>query len=92
MLKLEMQRTSAMDVILTKLKLNLHEKNDSDFVPYQAESLLEKLEKNGEMDVKVFLNEIRCFYNKCESCLHVYRNAYKGVAPHLWMNSSEDLS
>ena len=33
-----------------------------------------------------------CFYEKCESYVDVYRHAYEGVTPHLWLNSSEDLS
>ena len=42
MLKLERKRKSAVDVaiILTELKLNLHEKKDNNFVPYQAKRLL----------------------------------------------------
>ena len=44
-LKLERQKTSAVDVaiILTELKLNLHEKRVSNFVPHQAKCILEKL-------------------------------------------------
>ena len=75
-LKLESQRTTAVDVaiILTELKLNLHEK------------------KNGEMKARVFLNEIKYFHEKGESHMDVYRDAYEGVTHHLWMNSSIDLS
>ena len=47
MLKLERQKTSAVDVaiILTELKLNLHEKRVSSFVPYQVKRILGKMEK-----------------------------------------------
>ena len=85
---------SAVDVaiILTELKLNLHEKRVSNFVPYQAKRILEKLEKDGEVNARFFLNETRCFYKKCELDLDVYRDSYEGVTPHLWLNSSEDLS
>ena len=43
------------------------------------------------MNARVFLNEIRYIYEKCESYLDIYRDAYEGVTPHLWTNSSEDL-
>ena len=94
MLKLERQKTSAMEVaiILTELKLNLHKKRVSNFVPYQAKRIVEKLEKDEEVDVRFFLNETRCFCEKCESYLDVYRDSHEGVTPHLWLNSSEDLS
>ena len=94
MLKLERHKTSAVDVaiVLTELKLNLHEKRVSNFVPYQAKRILEKLEKDGEVDARFFLNETRCFYKKCESYLDVYRDSYEDVTPHFWLNSSEDLS
>ena len=39
-----------------------------------------------------FLDETRCFYEKCESYLDVYRDSYEGATPHLWLNSSDDLS
>ena len=93
-LKLERQKTSAVDVaiIFKELKLNLHEKRVSNFVLYQAKRILEKLEKDGDVDARFFLNETRCFYEKCESYLDVYRDSYEGVTPHLWLNSSEDLS
>ena len=55
-----------MAIILTELKLNLQEKKDCNFVPYQAEGLLENLQKDGKMDARVFLNKIRYFYQKCE--------------------------
>ena len=76
MLKLERQKTSAVDVaiILTELKLNQHEKRVSNFVSYQTKRLLEKLEKGGEVDARFFLNETRCFYEKCESYLDVYQD------------------
>ena len=81
MLKLERQKTSAVDVgiVPTELKLNLHEKTVSNFVPYQAKRILEKLEKDGEMEVRFFLDETRCFYEKCESYLDVYRDSSEGV-------------
>ena len=77
MLKLERQKTSAVDVaiIFTELKLNLHEKRVSNFVPYQAKHILEKREKDGELDARFFLNKTRCFYEKCESYLDVYRDS-----------------
>ena len=77
MLKLQRQRTSAVDeaIILTELKLNFHEKKDGNVVPYQAKRLMEKLEKDGGMDARVFPNEIRYFCEKCESYLDVYRDA-----------------
>ena len=94
MLKLERQKTSAVDVaiILTDLKINLHEKRVNNFVPHQAKCILEKFEKDGEVNVKFFFNQTTCFYKKCESYLDIYRHAYEGVTPHLWLNSSEDLS
>ena len=94
MLKLEGQKTSAVDVVIipTKLQLNLHQNRVSSFVPDQAKSIWEKLEKDGEVDARFFLNETRCFYEKCESYLDVYRDSYEGATPHLWLNSSEDLS
>ena len=54
---------SAVDmvIILTELKLNLHEKRVSNFVPHQAKRILEKLEKNEEVDARFFLNGTRCF-------------------------------
>ena len=79
-------------IILTELKLNLHEKRVNNFVPHQAKCILEKLEKDGEVNAKFFLNQTTCFYEKCESYLDVYRHAYEGVTSHLWLNSSEDLS
>ena len=79
-------------IIFTKLKLKFHEKEDSDFVPYHAKCLLENLEKDQQMNARVFLSEIRYFYEKWESCLDVHRDAYEGVTPHLWMNSSQNLS
>ena len=54
--------------------------------------MLEKLEKDGDVDARFFLNETRYFYEKCESYLDVYRDSYDGVTPHLWLNSSKDLS
>ena len=81
-----------MAIMLTKWILNSHEKKDNNFFPYRAKRLLEKLDKDGEMDARAFLSEIRYFYQKCESYLDVYHDAYKGVTPHLLMNSSEDLS
>ena len=88
MLKLERQKTSAADVaiILTELQLNLHESRVSNFVPHQAKRIWEKFEKDRKVD------ETRCFYEKCESYRDVYRYFYKGATPHLWLNSSEDLS
>ena len=93
-LKLERQKTSAVDVeiILTELKLNLHEKRVNNFVPHQAKCILEELQKDGEVNANFFLNQTICFYEKCESYLDVCRHAYEGVTPHLWLNSSEDLS
>ena len=48
------------------------------------------------MNAKFFFKQSTCFYEKCESCescdLDVYRHASEGVTPHLWLNSSEDLS
>ena len=44
------------------------------------------------MNAKLFLNQTTCFYEKCKSYLDVYRHAYEGVTPHLWLNSSEGLS
>ena len=44
------------------------------------------------MDVGFFFNETRCFYEKCESYLDVYQDSYEGATPHLWLNSSEDIS
>ena len=94
MLKLERQKTSAVNVaiILTELKLNPHEKRVTNFVPHQAKLLLEKLEKGGEVNARLFLNQTTCFYEKCESYLDVYRDAYEGVTSHVWLNSSEGLS
>ena len=94
MLKLERQKTSAVDVaiILTELKLNQHEKRVSNFASYQTKRLLEKLEKGGEVDARFFLNETRCFYEKCESYLDVYQDSKEGVTLHLWLNSSANLS
>ena len=46
-----------MAIILTELKLNLHEKRVNNFVPHQAKSILEKLKKDGEMNAKFFLNQ-----------------------------------
>ena len=58
MLKLERQKTSAVDVaiILTELKLNLHEKRVNDFVLHQAKCISEKLEKDGDVNAKFFFN------------------------------------
>ena len=81
-----------MAIILTELKLNLHEKRVNNFVQHQAKRILEKLEKDGEVNAKFFLNQTTCFYKKCESYLNVYRHAYEGVTLHLWLNSSDDLS
>ena len=94
MLKFERQKTSAVDVviILTELKLNLHEKRVNNFVLHQAKCILEKLEKDGDVNAKFFFKQTTCFYEKYESYLNVYRHAYEGVTPHLWLNSSEDLS
>ena len=50
------------------------------------------VEKDGEMDARVSLNEIRYFYQKCRSYLDVYCDAYEGLTPHLWMNMSKGLS
>ena len=85
MLKLERQKTSAVNVsiILTELKLNIHKKRVNNFVPHQAKCTLEKLEKDGEVNAKFFLNLTTCFYEKCESYLDVYRHAYEGVTPNL---------
>ena len=76
-------------IILTDLKLNLHKNIDSNFVLYQGKRLLKELEKNGEMDAREFVNDIRYFYKKYESYLNVYRDAYESVTPHLRINSSE---
>ena len=59
-LKLERQKTSAVDVVivLTELKLNLHEKRICNLVPQQAKRILEKLEKDGEVDARFFLMEL----------------------------------
>ena len=81
-----------MAIILTKLKINLCEKRVNKFVPHQAKRILEKCEKDGEVNVKLFLNQTICFYKKCESYLEVYQGVYEGLTPHLWLNSSEDLS
>ena len=50
--------TSAVDmvIIVIELKLNLHEKRVRDLVPHQAKRILEKLEKDGEVDARFFLN------------------------------------
>ena len=58
-----------MDVAinLTELKLNLHEKRVNNFVPHQAKCILEKLQKDGEVNANFFLNQTICFYKKCES-------------------------
>ena len=63
MLKLERQKTSAVDmvIILTELKLNLHEKKVRNLVPLQAKRILEKLEKDGEVDARFFPNGTICF-------------------------------
>ena len=94
MLKLERQKTSAVDVaiILTELQLNLHQNRVSNFVPHQAKRTWEKLEKDGEVNARFFLNETRCFYEKRESYLDVYGNSYEGATSYLWLNSSKDLS
>ena len=65
-LKLERQKTSAVDVaiILTELNLNLHEKRVNNFVPHQAKCILEKLQKDGEVNANFFLNQTICFYEK----------------------------
>ena len=82
-----------MVIILTELKLNLHEKRIRNLVPQQAKHILEKLEKDGEVNARFFLNgTLICFYKKCESNLNVYQDSHKGVTPHLWLNSSDDLS
>ena len=93
MLKLERQKTSAVDVviILTELQLNLHQNRVSNFAPHQAKRIWEKLEEDGAVNASFFLNETGCFYEKYESYLDVYRVSYKGVTPHLWLNSSEDI-
>ena len=61
MLKLERQRTNAVNVaiILTELKLNLQAKKVSNYVSYQTKctSILEKLEKDEKVDTRVFLQE-----------------------------------
>ena len=84
MLKLERQKTSAVNVaiILTELQLNLHQNRVSNFVPHQSKRIWKKLEK-GEVDARFFLNETRYFYEKCESYLDVYRDSYEGATPHL---------
>ena len=94
MLKLERQKARAVDVaiILTELQLNLHQNRVSNFVSHQAKRIWEKLEKDGKVDARFFLNETRCFYKKCESYLDVYQDSYEGATPHLWLNSGEDLS
>ena len=83
MLKLERQKTSAVDVaiILKELKLNLHEKRVNSFVPHQAKCILEKLEKDGEVNAKFFLNQTTSFYEKCESNVH----AFTRNVNHTWM-------
>ena len=93
MLKLERQKTSAVDVviILTELQLKLHQNRVNNFASHQAKRVWEKLEKDGEVNARFFLNETGCFYEKCESYLDVYRDSYKGVTPHLWLNSREDI-
>ena len=48
-----------MAIVLTELKVNLHEKKD------------------GEMDARVFINEISYFYKKCQSYLDAYCDAAK---------------
>ena len=78
-------------IILTELKLNLHDRKDNNFVPYQAKLLLEKLEKDVEMNGRMFFNEIRYIYQKFESYVDVYRDAYESVTFHLLMSSSEEL-
>ena len=57
MLKLERQETCAVDVaiVLTELKLNLHEKIVSNFIPYQTRRTLEKLGKDRKVDARFFL-------------------------------------
>ena len=72
--------------------LKLDEKRVNNFVPHQAKCILEKLEKDGDVNAKFFFKQTTCFYEKCESYLDVYRHAYEGVTPHVWLNSSEDLS
>ena len=93
MLKLERQKTSAVDVaiILTELRLNLHQNRVSNFVPHQAKRIWEKFEEDGEVDARIFFNETRCFYEKYKSYLNFYRDSYEGATPHLWLNSSENL-
>ena len=85
MLKLERQKTSAVDmvIILTELKLNLHEKRACNLVPRQAKRILEKLEKDGEVDARFFLNETIRFYKKCASYLNVYQDSHTGVTSSL---------
>ena len=56
-----------------------------------AKCILEKLEKDGDVNAKFFFKQTTCFYEKYESYLDVYRHAYEGVTSHLWLNSSEDL-
>ena len=68
-------------IIPPELKLNLHEKRVGNFVPHQGKRILEKVEKGGEVDVRFFFNETRCFYEKCESYLDVYRDSSEGVTP-----------
>ena len=81
-----------MVIILTELKLNLHEKRVLNLVTQQAKRILKKLEKDEEVDARFFLNGTICFYKKCESYLNVHQDSHKGVTPHLWLNSSDDLS
>ena len=49
-----------MAIILTELKLNQHEKKVNNFVPRQAKCVLEKLEKDGEVNAK-FLIKLHAF-------------------------------
>ena len=47
-------------IILTELKLNLHEKRVNNFVSHQAKCILEKLQKDGEVNAN-FLIKLYAF-------------------------------
>ena len=99
-LKLEKENASAVDmasVLLNlvealKLKLNLVEKKENNFILSAALTLMGKLEEAGEVNVNLFYKEARDFYDKCLWYQDLYDGSYKDVIPHLWIDLNEEIS
>ena len=75
-----------VEALKLKLKLNLVEKKENNFILSAALTLLGKLEEAGEVNVNLFYKEARDFYDKCLSYQDLYDGSYKDVIPHLWID------